>query len=117
MEQVAKRTRGRPKGAKNKNRIISGATVEQYCIVHNHNPTQFLIEIAQGKQLPHFTPTQDDIFRANCKLHDSIHGSKSIGKDELAGAGTDTQYEIVFIEPDSDALPGTADAGGVTQAV
>ena len=107
--QVAKRGRGRPKGSRNKNKLLSGATVAQVCEYHKHHPTEFLVKVAKGLSVDGFEPTHDDVYRANIKLHDSIHHNKTIG-----GAGEeaiDGQYEIVFVEASEGfQLPGEANA-------
>jgi len=112
MNAPAKRGRGRPPGSKNKNRIISGATVENYCSLNNYNPTKFLIDVARGKSVRGFVPTHEDIYRANVKLHDSIHNAKAIGKEEIDG-GEQQQFEIVYLsEDDSFPLPGEGSPEG-----
>ena len=115
MTAPAKRGRGRPKGSRNKSKIISGATIEHYCDIHNWNPTVFLIEVAKG-QHPEFGP--DDQLRANIKLHDGIHHNRGIGKVALGGELIDGQFSLVFEEsPDDFALPGQTDAEGITEAL
>ena len=116
MTEVAKRPRGRPKGSKNKNRIISGATVEHYCQIHSHNPTKFIIDVAKGKGTSYFEPTHEDIYRANVKLHDSIHNAKAIAREQLDD-DEPSQYEIVYLETPGESVPGEADAGGAAEAV
>ena len=117
LSEVAKRTRGRPKGSKNRNRIISGATVEHYCQIHNHNPTKFLIDVAKGRSVDGFEPTHEDVYRANVKLHDSIHNARAIGKEAGLEDGESGQYEIVYIEATDLPLSGEADAGTTAQAL
>lgn len=109
--EVAKRGRGRPKGSRNKNKLLSGATVAQVCEYHKHHPTEFLVKVAKGMDVNGFVPTHDDVYRANVKLHDSIHHNKALGGG--GEAVEDGQYEIVFIEAsESFELPGTPHAEG-----
>jgi hypothetical protein len=115
--EVAKRSRGRPKGSKNKTRLLSGATVAQICEYNKHHPTDWLAKVAKGETVGDFIPTADDQFRANVKLHDSIYHNKSLPGGENGG-DIDGQYEIVFIEAPGDfQLPGTANAEGITPTV
>lgn len=116
-QEVAKRSRGRPKGSKNKSRIISGATVEDYCKLHKYNPTEFLIRVARGESLPYFDPKPDDIMRANTKLHDSIHHNKPVAAMP-GGELIDGQFTLVFEESNEPfALPGETDAERASEAV
>ncbi len=118
MTAPAKRGRGRPPGSRNKNRIISGATVEHYCLLNNHNPTKFLIDVAKGKPVRGFVPTHEDVYRANVKLHDSIHNKTGLGKEALDDDATATQFEIVYFSEDGDfTLPGEEGAEGAEGAL
>lgn len=110
----AKRTRGRPKGSKNKNRLLSGATVAQICEYHRFNPTSFLVGVANGTDKTEEW-SKDDKLRASIKLHDSIHHNKPLGGVSRDDEAIDGQYEIVFIEAPGDfQLPGTANAESIT---
>ena len=112
MSEIAKRKRGRPAGSRNKSKIISGATVEDYCKRFNHNPTEFLIRVGRGETVSGFVPTHEDQFRANTKLHDGIHHNRPVGSIPN-GSAIDGQYEIVFEEgPSGFELPGAPNAAG-----
>ncbi len=106
--EVVKRGRGRPKGSKSKNKLLSGATVATICEYHKFNPTSFLVAVANGTEDTEAW-NKDDRLRAAGKLHDSIHNGKALNggnQDE----SSDGQYEIVFIEAsESFTLPGTPD--------
>lgn len=116
MSQVAKRGRGRPKGAKNKKSNLSGATVERICEYRKFNPAEKLIAIANGEDQT--APwTKDDQFKATAKLFDAIHCQKSLpgGVDDDAER-TPTNYEIVFVESDDDFILQGAASSEVAEA-
>lgn len=112
-EATVARPRGRPKGSRNKNRIISGATVEDYCKIYKHNPTEFLIRVAKGENVQGIDWSKDDRMRANAKLHDSIHHNKPAGAIGNGQGDDGQQYEIVFIESGENfKLPEDRDETG-----
>lgn len=116
MTQVAKRGRGRPKGSKNKNRLLSGATVAQICEYHKFNPTSFLAAVANGTEDTEQW-TKDDRLRAASKLHDSIHHNKNVGAI-AQGEVLDGQFSLVFVEDtESFSLPGQTDAARTEKVV
>jgi hypothetical protein len=102
--QVATKTRGRPKGSKNKRKMLSADLIAHQCDSASHNPVQFLIEVADGTDHT-YEWTKDDRFKANAKLVDLIHGNKKMLEDiddDING-----QYEIVFLQGDEGfTLPG-----------
>jgi hypothetical protein len=103
-EQAVKRPRGRPKGSKNKKRILSGEAVEKICDFHKFNPTEFLIHVANGTdKSEEWTPT--DRLRAAGKLHDTIHGKRNQIGLPGDGAIIDGQFELVFEESGEDFTP------------
>ena len=114
VNQPAKRSRGRPKGSKNRNRILSGTRVEEVCDRHKFNPTAFLVAVANGTDDSE-SWTKDDRLRAATKLHDSIHHNKAVGAE---AEPIDGQYEIIFVE-DTEAftLPGATNAAGAEEAM
>lgn len=116
-QEVQKRPRGRPKGAKNKNRMLSGRTVAQICEYHRFDPTGFLVAVAKGTETSEDW-SKDDRLRAAGKLHDSIHNNKSMPPHGVEDDSIDGQFTLLFVE-DSDpfALPGQADATGVEETV
>jgi len=119
MSEPAKRAVGRPKGSKNKRKNLTGATIEQICIINNHHPTEFLVQVAKGRTVCGFVPTRDEQLSANKKLHDAIHENhRLLAAVDDEGATVDGQYTILFEEEaDSFTLPGQADAEGVAQAM
>lgn len=111
MTQPVKRGRGRPKGSKNKNRLLSGQTVAQICEYHRFNPTAFLVGVANGSDDTEQW-SKDDRLRAATKLHDSIHHNRALSGGSQEGDAIDGQYSILFEEPSvSIALPGETNAG------
>jgi 4-hydroxy-L-threonine phosphate dehydrogenase PdxA len=115
MNMAERRSRGRPPGAKNRNKLLSGERVATVCDYYKFNPTVFLVQVANGTDTSEEW-TKDDRMRAASKLHDSIHGNRSfqLSQDDPI----DGQFEIVFIEAATDlCLPGEATAAILTQPV
>ena len=117
MQNTNPRRRGRPKGSKNKNNVLAGATIERICEYKKFDPALKLIDIARNDD----DSTWDSAtqFEATKLLFNAIHCKKPIMGGELLDAPAGTNYEIVFVEPESDGLtiPGTADAGSDTQSL
>lgn len=93
--EMTTRPRGRPKGSKNKRKALSADLIASQCDDANHNPVQFMIDVARGLDTSEDW-NKDDRFKANAKLVDLIHGNKKLTEelnDDIAG-----QYEIVFVE-------------------
>ena len=106
--EVATRRRGRPKGSKNKRKALSADLIAQQCDQADHNPVQFLIDVAQGIDTSQEW-TKDDIWKSNAKLVDLIHNNKKL--TEELGDAINGQYEIVFEQgPAGFSLPGEASA-------
>jgi len=106
MNMAERRSRGRPPGAKNRNKLLSGERVATVCDYYKFNPTVFLVQVANGTDNSEEW-TKDDRMRAASKLHDSIHGNKAFRLDDGDDA-IDGQYEIVFVEASTGiSLPGT----------
>ena len=102
--ELATRRRGRPKGSKNKRKALSADLIAQQCDQADHNPVQFLIDVAQGIDTSQEW-TKDDIWKSNAKLVDLIHNNKKL--TEELGDAINGQYEIVFEQgPAGFALPG-----------
>jgi hypothetical protein len=121
MTVPAKRGRGRPKGSKNKRKLLSHANVQTICEAHRFNPAEKLIAIAtdsdfdeDGRRIAWPLISQQ---RAAEKLFDAIHNKKALPgvADDDSNPG---QYEIIFLEGESGfTLPGEADAEGGPGAV
>lgn len=115
--QPTKRARGRPKGSRNKRKLLSTATVREICDFHKFNPIEKLIRIAQdddwdenGKRINWPQLSQQ---RATEKLADYIHGNKRGVPGELLENDNSGQYNLVFIEASEDfQLPGEAGTEG-----
>eukprot|EP01047_Picozoa_sp_COSAG01_P057697 COSAG01_NODE_6702_length_3546_cov_3.445899_7_plen_136_part_00 len=104
--EVATRRRGRPKGSKNKRKAMSADLIAQQCDQQDHNPVQFLIDVAQGIDTSQEW-TKDDIWKSNAKLVDLIHNNKKL--HEELGDAINGQYEIVFETGEAGfQLPGAS---------
>ena len=117
MQNTNPRRRGRPKGSKNKNNVLAGATIERICEYRKFDPALKLIDIARNDDDSKWDPATQ--FEATKLLFNAIHCKKPINGGELLDAPVGTNYEIVFVEPETDSLPipGTTDAGSDTPGI
>jgi len=109
MNARVPKPRGRPKGARNKKRLLSGVSVERICDYHRFHPTEFLIQVAAGTETSEEW-TKDDRLRAAAKLHDSIHHQRALPGGQL-GEIIDGQCELVFVEESSEFEPPASATG------
>jgi hypothetical protein len=109
MNQALKRGgRGRPPGSKNKRKALSADLIAKQCDEARHNPIAWLIGVGNGTNHD-YAWNKDDRFKANAKLADLIHGEKRLMVEDKSQEAT--QYEIVFLENETDfqlqGAPGT----------
>lgn len=102
--------RGRPKGSRNKRKLLSGDAIAKQCDLLRFNPVQFLVGVADGSDQSEEW-TKDDRLRAACKLVDGIHQDRRAVSGVPLGEVIDGQFELVFVEPREDFQPTLALCG------